>query len=127
MALQLRYEVLRKPLGLQFTEAELKKDEHDTHIGLFDTGECVATLTLTNLPEGVKMRQVAVADAWQGKKIGQELCLFAEQHARQNGARRIFCHARKTAVPFYQKLHYRICSEEFTEVGLPHYAMEKQL
>jgi hypothetical protein len=36
-------------------------------------------------------------------------------------------HARKTALGFYEKLGYSRQGEEFTEVTIPHYIMEKAL
>jgi predicted GNAT family N-acyltransferase len=36
-------------------------------------------------------------------------------------------HARATAIDFYKRLGYSVCSEEFTEVGIPHRIMRKQL
>ena len=46
-ALKLRYLILRKPLNLEFTEEELKKDEKDIHCGLFMKQKIIACLTLT--------------------------------------------------------------------------------
>ena len=127
-AIKLRDKVLRKPLGLQFTEAELKKDEHDIHFGLFEDGRIIACLTLTKTENGrMKMRQVAVDDNTQGKGLGRELSLAAENYALQLGFHNIFCHARKAASGFYSKLGYKIVGDEFTEVNIPHYVMEKQL
>jgi predicted GNAT family N-acyltransferase len=127
-ALKLRDRVLRKPLGLSFTEAELKKDEHDTHFGLFEGGTILACLILTETEDKqMKMRQVAVDDQYQGRGLGKELSLAAEKYAAGKGFTLMFCHARKTAAPFYQKLGYRIVGDEFTEVNIPHYVMEKEL
>lgn len=127
-ALQLRYEVLRVPLGLQFTEAELKKDEKGIHFGLFEDGEILACLTIIKIDAGImQIRQVAVATQQQGRGYGAELSEAAEQYAIANGCAILFCHARKTAVPFYEKLGFTIVSEEFTEVTIPHYVMEKRL
>ena len=36
-------------------------------------------------------------------------------------------HARKTSVPFFEKLGYAVCGEEFLEITIPHYEMEKAL
>ena len=59
-ALELRTRILREPLGLKFTEAELKKDEEDIHFGLFDGDKIIACLTLTKADDKkIKMRQVA--------------------------------------------------------------------
>lgn len=127
-ALALRDKELRKPLGMQFTEAELKKDEQDVHMGLFKDEHVQACLTLTDTGEGkLKVRQVATDSAQQGKGLGRQLAEAAEQYAREKGYTLLYCNARKTAAPFYEKLGFKIVSDEFTEVGIPHYVMEKAL
>ena len=127
-ALALRYKMLREPLGLHFTPAELEKDLHDLHFGLFLENEIAACLTLT-VCEGrrMKMRQVATAATLHGKGYGRQLNEAAENFARSEGFKTMFCNARKTAVPFYQRLGYAVVSEEFLEVGIPHFVMEKGL
>lgn len=127
-ALALRTEVLRKPLGLEFTPAELKKDETDTHFGLFAADKIIACLTLTVADkQRVKMRQVAVDNSVQGKGYGKMLSAAAEEFALNNGFEFMFCHARKTAVGFYESMGYKITGDEFTEVNIPHFTMQKQL
>lgn len=128
-ALALRYDILRQPLGLQFTPEELAKDHHDTHLALLNENEeLVACLTITqDGSDKLKVRQVAVKESLQGKGLGSKLNEAVEQYARQNNIQTLYCHARKTAVPFYQKLGYQVTSEEFTEVTIPHYRMEKKL
>ena len=127
-ALQLRDKVLRQPLGLSFTPSELLKDEKDVHFGLFANGIILACLILTETENHrMKMRQVAVADKEQGKGLGKALNAAAENYALQHGFTVMFCHARKKAVPFYQKLGYNIVGDEFFEVNIPHFVMEKGL
>jgi GNAT superfamily N-acetyltransferase len=70
---------------------------------------------------------MAVPNNMQGKGIGRALMIFAENIARDLGYRKLCMHARKTAVGFYQKLGYSITGDEFTEVTIPHYIMEKTL
>jgi len=128
-ALALRYIVLRQPLGLAFTPLELKKDETDTHLALVDErGEVQACLTLTfDAPTSVKVRQVAVCEAEQGKGLGRKLSEAAEQYASQRGVELLHCNARKAAVPFYERLGFCTVGEEFEEVGIPHFRMEKTI
>ena len=127
-ALRLRYTILREPLGLNFTEEELGKDAADTHLGLWINDKIIACLTLTfSTNRRIKMRQVAVDEKFQGRGYGQLLVNEAEKFAGQNGFEIMFCNARKTAVPFYEKMNYQIVSDEFTEVNIPHYTMEKQI
>ena len=127
-ALLLRDRVLRQPLGLKFTEEELKKDKNDVHFGLFNGDDIVACLILTDAGnKRMKMRQVAVDGQYQGKGLGKSLSFAAEKYALEHGFTAMFCHARKTAAPFYQNLGYHIVGDEFTEVNIPHYTMEKDL
>ncbi len=127
-ALQLRTDVLRTPLGLKFTAEELKKDESDTHFGLFEDDKILACLTLTKCADNkMKMRQVAVHPDFQKKGLGKKLAAESEIFAREKGFKIMFCHARKTAVPFYESMGYTIVGDEFSEVNIPHYLMEKRL
>jgi predicted GNAT family N-acyltransferase len=52
---------------------------------------------------------------------------FAENVARDRGYKKLSMHARKSAIGFYQKLGYEIVGEEFEEVTIPHYEMQKTL
>lgn len=128
LALLLRYKILRVPLGLTFSAQDLAKDQSDFHLGLFEGETLLACLILTPQAEGkMKMRQVAVDEHLQGTGIGSELVRFSEGFAREKGFTYIHCNARKTAVPFYLKHGYTISGDEFSEVGIPHYYMEKEL
>lgn len=124
----LRFQLLRKPLGLDYTAEDLEKEKEDILIGIFDEDLLEGCCILTKIaPQTVKLRQMAVSSGLQGKGIGRVLMTFAENVARDRGMRRIVMHARKSAVGFYEKLGYNICSEEFQEVTIPHYEMEKAL
>lgn len=127
-ALDIRTEVLRKPLGLVFDPEELKKEVNFHHFVAYQAGEVVGTLMLVELSESaLKMRQVAVLNEAQGQGVGQALVEAAEKFAVQNSFKRIELHARDTAVPFYLKLGYLAIGEEFLEVGIPHRAMSRTL
>jgi GNAT superfamily N-acetyltransferase len=125
----LRYRVLRKPLGMQFTEEQLKKEGAYLHLALVKNNLPVATLQLLSpeRPDHMQMKQVAVDPALQGKGIGAELIRFAEDEAKSRGVHLMFCHARETAVPFYLRQGYTIMGDMFSEIGIPHYYMEKSL
>jgi GNAT superfamily N-acetyltransferase len=124
----LRYALLRKPLGLNFTDEELEKEAHDILIGCFDDDKMEGCCLLTETePGSVRLRQMAVLSGLQGKGIGKVLLRFAENIARDRGFKKISMHARKTAIGFYEKSGYKIVSKEFDEISIPHYLMEKSL
>lgn len=124
----LRNEILRKPLGLAFDDAELEKEKEDVLIGAFEDDRLLGCCLLSPMDAStIRLRQMAVPNNMQGKGIGRALMIFAENIARDQGYRKLCMHARKTALGFYEKLGYSVIGEEFTEVTIPHYIMEKAL
>jgi len=122
----LRYDVLRKPLGLQFTADQLSAEGAFLHLGYFEGDDLLACLILAPEPNGkIKMKQVAVAINKQGKGIGAQLVNGAEALAAEKGFTLMYCHARDTAVQFYLKLGYHKIGDKFEEVSIPHFEMEK--
>ncbi|MFT3932865.1 MAG: GNAT family N-acetyltransferase [Chitinophagaceae bacterium] len=125
---QIRMDILRKPLGLTFTPEELEKEKDEVLIGAFEDGRILGCCMLIKQADNtVRLRQMAVMNNVQGKGIGRALMNFAENLARDMGYRKLLMHARKTASGFYEKQGYRIAGEEFMEVTIPHYIMEKDL
>ena len=124
----LRDEVLRKPLGLAFSQEELAGEKDSFHLASRDGDQLVACLVLKPLDEKrLMMRQLAVREDFLKKGFGRELVSYAESFARERGYGEIALHARETALGFYEKLGYDAEGDSFTEVGLPHLAMRKKL
>jgi ribosomal protein S18 acetylase RimI-like enzyme len=125
---QLRNDILRKPLGLTFTPEELEKEKEEILIAAFEEEKILGCCMLITVePATVRLRQMAVLNNLQGKGIGRALMQFAENIARDRGFRKITMHARKTAIGFYEKLGYNVQGEQFEEVSIPHFIMEKAL
>ena len=124
----LRFEILRKPLGLKFAPEELEREKEDILIGAFDDDKILACCLITKVdPLTCKLRQMAVLNSQQGKGIGFTMMNFAENVARDRGYKTMTMHARKTAIGFYEKLGYKITGNEFMEVTIPHFIMQKKL
>ena len=94
---RLRYQVLRQPLDLEFTEDQISQEWDQYHLGAFNEyGLIIGGLTLQH---------------W----------------ARTQGFHKILLHARSGVVDFYQKLGYLSVGDPFIEVGILHQAMEKAI
>lgn len=128
-SVELRDKILRKPLGMIFSEEFLAEDKKEHILGLFDNHKILATLNLKPVSNtSIKMRQVAVDDRLQGKGLGGILVEFSEEYALNNGFNEIVLHARDTAVNFYLNLDYEITDKDFFyEVGIAHLKMRKKL
>jgi predicted GNAT family N-acyltransferase len=125
---KLRDDILRRPLGLGFSAEELEEEKDNLLIGAFEDGNILGCCMLVEEnPNIVKLRQMAVPNALQGKGIGRALMQFAENLARDHGYRILTMHARKNAVGFYEKMGYKVKGDEFMEVSIPHFEMQKEL
>jgi GNAT superfamily N-acetyltransferase len=126
--IKLRDDILRKPLGLGFTEEELEEEKDNMLIAAFEDEDMLGCCMLVEEDQKkVRLRQMAVLNDLQGKGIGRALMNFAENIARDRGYKILSMHARKNALGFYEKMGYKIASDEFHEVTIAHYVMEKQL
>ena len=125
---QLRNDMLRRPLGLGFDKEELEQEKEDILMGAFEDDRILGCCVMTRMDAvTLRLRQMAVPNNMQGKGVGRALMIFAENIARDLGYRKLCMHARTTATGFYQKLGYTISGPVFTEVTIPHYIMEKSL
>jgi predicted GNAT family N-acyltransferase len=125
---RLRNELLRLPLGLSLDDEDLSDDAKDTIWIAEEGGKIEGCVMMHPIDDNtIKLRQMAVHKAAQGTGVGRELVAAAEQGALQQGYKKIVLHARITAIGFYEKMHYQVTSDTFTEVGIPHQKMEKIL
>ena len=126
--IELRNDILRKPLGLSFTPADFQKEQQDILIGAFEVNKIVGCCVLTKVNERtIQLRQMAVNNEFQGKGVGKKIVQYAEKIAQEEKYETIMMHARSVAVSFYKKLGYAIEGNEFMEVSIPHFMMKKNL
>lgn len=124
----LRYEIMRKPLGLTFSDEELANEKKDILIAAFDEDVMTGCCLLSETTKGcVRLRQMAVQRNMQGKGIGESIITFAENLARDKGYKTLTMHARDTAIGFYEKYGYKVQGSKFIEINIPHHIMEKRL
>lgn len=127
-ALMLRDRVLRRPLGLNIMDDPWQQETGDRHICASIGDVMVGVLLLRRLDDvTLQMKQVAVDEDARGRQVGRQMVEYAEALARQKGCKRIVLHARETAVSFYERLNYVCEGDRFTEIGIPHRHMYKNL
>lgn len=126
-AVVLRERILRKPLGLSFSESELfAEKEHIQIIGLNGL-ELIATAVLVPKGQNCKMQRVVVKEDLTNNGIGSRMMIFCEDVAKKNGFKKLYCHTRATAVEFYFKNGYEAQGDYFEEDFIPHLKMNKVL
>ncbi len=125
---KLRFDIMRKPLGLSFSDDELVREKEDILIGAFEEDEIIGCCIISRLDNNCcRLRQMAVQKNNQGMGIGESMMQFAENIARDRGFKILMMHARETAIGFYEKYGYKAKGDEFIEVNIRHRIMEKKL
>lgn len=125
----LRHRVLRAPLGLCFSPADLAVEADQRHLAL-RIGDILAgtVLLLPPGPDGsAKLRQMAIDPAFAGRGLGTLLLRHAETVLRGLGATEARLSARASAIGFYARCGYVPEGDVFTEVTLPHRLMRHRL
>jgi len=124
----LRDEQLRKPLGMSLKNDDLSRDYID-NIFIAKYGDKVIGCLMLHHKDDrhLQLRQMAVDSEWQGKGVGRQIVIAAEKFAAEKGYHKMVLHARKVATGFYDRLGYSITGDEFLEVGIPHFIMEKSM
>lgn len=126
--LQLRYEVLRKPLGMPVGSEVNEAEAQCIHVVAECDQAVIGCVILRPDDDGSgQLMQMAVASTHHGRGIGRALVRALEAHCREQGMDRIYMHARVSARVFYEKLGYVAAGDEFTEVGIPHLHMERRI
>lgn len=114
--LDIRNEVLRKPIGMMLRSKDTASDEREYHIAAFDSEKAIGCVLLRPLDNvSIQLRQMAVIDSHRGQNIGAKLMQFAEQFASNKKFKAIETRARKTAEGFYKKLGYVSYATEFED------------
>ncbi len=79
------------------------------------------------LNPGGKIGRIAVKAGLRGRGIGTLILRLLLHEAYHCGIREPYLHSQLQAVPFYEKLGFRIEGEVFDEAGIPHVRMKHAL
>lgn len=107
----------------------LELDEYDaisTHFIVLDQDKTIAAARLREIDSKVgKVERVCVLKEYRGKKLGVLIMQKVEEYAIKQGWKKLKLNAQSYAVPFYEKLGFKVTSPEFLDANIPHRAMEK--
>ncbi|OAI91761.1 GNAT family N-acetyltransferase [Pseudomonas putida] len=107
----------------QSVPPELEWDSDDnqaTHFLAMEDDYAIGTARL--LPDG-QIGRVSVLKDWRGLKVGDALMQAAIVEAQNRDLRQQMLTAQVHATAFYERLGFRVVSEEFLEAGIPHVDM----
>lgn len=114
-------------LGLDFTETEMELDRLAVHFLAFAGNDIIGCVIGQPQGDSVKIRQMVVTEAVRNRGFGKRLIRALENHFIEAGICRFTMHARGEAMRFYENLGYSKFGEPFTEIGIPHQRLDKEL
>jgi predicted GNAT family N-acyltransferase len=127
---QLRWEILRQPLGLSPGSEQDQMEETSTHRMIWDP---VSKLALASgrihavNPNEAQIRYMAVARQAQGMGLGKLILEALEVVAAEKSWPEIWLNAREEALPFYLKSGYQNQGEIDPILGIRHFRMTKSV
>lgn len=101
------------------------KDKDSEHYLLLIDNEPTGTARVRFLEHYAKIERVAILAGNQGRGLGlklmQKIVSDLKEQSQVNTAK---LGAQTYAIPFYEKLGFTVCSEEYMDANIPHKDME---
>lgn len=122
----LRHKVLCAGRDFDTAIFEGDEEEQNFHLGAFEDGKLVSVASFYyeknpnfDGDDHFQLRGMATAEGFRQKGLSRELLKVAFPIIKQNFCNLVWCNARTTAVPFYEKVGFQKFGEEFDipEVG----------
>lgn len=113
----------------QGADADSEFDEYDStslFALLYDENEPVGTARIAKTAAGFKIGRIAILKSCRGKGYGADIVSAVTDKAFEMGADKVFVDAQNYAVPFYEKLGFKVTGTEIVDRGLPHIPMCRQ-
>ena len=108
----------------QHVEPDFEWDELDlsaVHIQALFDNQAIACLRIIDYK---KIGRMAVLKPWRGMGIGNAMLNEAINICRQQGRKKITLSAQTHAIGFYSKAGFKVLSDEYSDVNIPHVDMQ---
>lgn len=120
---RLRRQVLYPELPMY--EMEMEEDNYGYHFGAFQDNDLVGVVSLFQDGTEFQFRKFAVIEKVQGTGVGKALLNYITDFAVSEGAQRIWCNARVSAIGFYLRFGFEQTGKLFSKGGIDYEIMEK--
>lgn len=107
--------------------ADEEFDEYDrnaTFALLYDSASAVGTARYVMTDTGCKIGRIALLRECRGRGYGADIVRFVVQKVFEQGESFVLVDAQNYAVPFYEKLGFKVTGNEIIDRGLPHIPMK---
>ncbi|WP_058534327.1 GNAT family N-acetyltransferase [Legionella saoudiensis] len=100
-------------------------DPKSEHYLLFLNQQPAGTARVRYIEDFAKIERVAILDDHQGQGLGHVLMSFIIESIQKNQqVKKAKLGAQSYAIPFYEKLGFVVCSDEYLDANIPHKDMQ---
>ena len=126
--LMLRWEVLRKPLGMPPGSEVLPEEMECVHLIAMDHKKIIGCVLFhPETTHSGRVVQLALSEEFRGKGCGRQLITTLEQSLSKKGISDLYLFAREELQGFFERMGYHYDGETFERMGFPHRTMKKTL
>lgn len=123
--LDIRNKVFVEGQGVPFTEEVDGKDPECDHFLLLTDNKPTGTARIRYAENTAKIERVAILDTYRGMNLGRKLMeAILEDIGKNPSLKKAVLGSQTHAIPFYTKLGFEICSDEYMDAGIPHKDMQ---
>lgn len=117
----IRYTVFVEGQQVPMNEEVDGKDTESEHYLLSINDDPIGVARVRYVDDFAKIERVAVLANYQGKGLGHLIMSFILNDLRQSTTyKKVKLSSQTYAIPFYEKLGFVVCSEEYLDAGIPH-------
>ncbi|MEJ2115115.1 MAG: GNAT family N-acetyltransferase [Gammaproteobacteria bacterium] len=125
---KIRWELLRKPLGLKPGSEQDEVENSAFHLAAFKNEKIIGVSRLHIENDATaRIRYMSVDCNFRNQGIGNRLLAELEKIAKTKNVKICWLYARDNAVDFYLKNNYQIKDIAASELEIKHHRMEKVL
>ena len=96
-------------------------DEKSDHYIMTTNHKPMGTLRVRYVGDKAKVERVAILNEYRGKGMAKNLMMhIIDQLTHSSKVNEIHLSAQSYVIPFYQKLGFTVCSEEYMNAGILH-------
>jgi GNAT superfamily N-acetyltransferase len=124
---ELTWAIRQKELNpeLALSGIKLPEDDSGMHLGLFHDNKLITVVSLFQRGYDLQFRKFATLLTYQKQGFGKQMMQYIIDFAIQFNCKRVWCNARVSAVPFYQKFGMQITDETFSKNEIDYVIMER--
>ena len=125
---QLRWKILRKPLGFEEGSEKDNLEDISVHRAIKKDNELIAVGRLHFIDgKTSQIRYMGVEEGFQKKGLGKLMVDEFEKVSIQRNILKIILYSRESAIKFYEKLGFTTIKKAHRLKGVQHFLMEKKL